>query len=267
MPSQILDEGSHPIKASQYCCAGWGRGLGMMLAWAGGAEGTEKQCLQSWFEEMLVLIRALCPPSIHHPLLSWGFTLARIGQIWQVSLCVFTLSLSPLQTNAHTTRWLVYLYNAHRLSSLMNAPKRSEYSACIANQCQLCTLTAPDVSSKMSHICSAVRGGATHARMRAESRVAPHSRGWGLALQMQPWVCLQSPLSWDLLLWWGWVENETCRQNTTVSQNRWTGLAWAQQFPSLAPSPSGLLFFHHPSSPLQDVPLDFYIYSELPGNG
>lgn len=95
--------------------------------------------------------------SSSHPLFSWPERFC-IGQIWQASLRVFTLSLSPLQTNAHTTRWLVYLYNAHRLSSLMNAPKRSEYSACIANQHQLCTLTAPDVSSKMKHICSAVRG-------------------------------------------------------------------------------------------------------------
>lgn len=77
-------------------------------------------------------------------------------QIWQASFCVFTFSLSFLRTNAHTTHWLVYLYSAYRLSSLMNALKRSEYSACIANQHQLCSLTAPDVSSKMNCICSAV---------------------------------------------------------------------------------------------------------------
>lgn len=89
------------------------------------------------------------------PFFSWPVRFY-IGKMWQPSFCVFTFSLSPLWTNKLLSVWYMHLYNAYRLLSLMNAPKRSEYSACIANQHQLCALTAPDVSSKMNCFCSAV---------------------------------------------------------------------------------------------------------------
>lgn len=54
----------------------------------------------------------------------------------------------------HTHHTDCFISTVHTLSSQMNAPRRSEYSACTAHQHQLCVLTAPDVSSKMSCICS-----------------------------------------------------------------------------------------------------------------
>lgn len=127
-------------------------------------------------------------------------------------LCVYFFLVIP--ANKHTQLTLPGVSTEHTQTIiLINAPKRSEDSAGIANQHQLCALTAPDVSSKMNCICSAahkeqcMRGWDQTLEWPLRARaVGLHGKCSTAHLQNQLWASIL-----DLLLCLSWDENENCR--------------------------------------------------------